>query len=179
MSIGSYRRWAIVPAAVIVFLCLLRFGNPQWNRLIFMFQAYLYPGNLEKVIIPPPGYTGTWRVWSQTGKLVNEWEFVDGKDPGGMTILRHTDGSKAQQGVFRNGIPEGLHRWWDEHGRQNAEGTFRNGREWTGTFPGWDSENKREVFLKFEEGRLIEGDLAHSVWQLPPMTNPPALPPEE
>jgi hypothetical protein len=37
-------KWLIVILSpVILILCLLSFGNPQWGKCIYMWQAYVWP----------------------------------------------------------------------------------------------------------------------------------------
>lgn len=74
---------------------LLRYGNPQWHRYIFMFQAFVYPGEPDRLILPkvsdydaamaspslvrlPSRYTGIWRQWDEKGRLQSHETYVDG-----------------------------------------------------------------------------------------------------
>jgi len=71
---------------VIVLLTVFRYGNPQWNILIYRFQAEIYP-RYEACFIPPPdNYTGNWRIYMHKG-------MIDGFDGGELII------------TYQNGLP--------------------------------------------------------------------------
>jgi hypothetical protein len=77
------KRVAIAAVCVLSTLgatvALLRFGNPQWHKYVFMFQAYVSPGEDPDV---PEDFTGTWRTWYKNGGAMNEIQFRDGAQHG-------------------------------------------------------------------------------------------------
>lgn len=113
-SCCRFRR-RVLPALLpylIVFAVLggLRFGNPQWNRWIFIFQAYVSPGDPNRLLWPPQmraaahscafcfdpdGFTGVWRTWEANGELHSEREFVNNLPHG---IWRGLSGSETPWG---------------------------------------------------------------------------------
>jgi len=75
-------------------LAVLRFGNPQWHRWIYVFQCYYWPGHKLEMTIgdnlysspvfynfisPPENYTGKWKLWYKNGGLKESVNFNNGK----------------------------------------------------------------------------------------------------
>jgi hypothetical protein len=67
----------LLPPAL--YLCLLRFGNPQWHSRIYVFQAYHWPGHGGGLMQIPAGFSGTWRDWYADRTLRFEAVFVHGR----------------------------------------------------------------------------------------------------
>ncbi len=78
-----------LPFAVVFlifgFAVVLLFGNPGWNKWVYIAQEYYYPGNGESHIrddeggqlcwqytdnLRPAKHNGLWKVWSQDGRLI-------------------------------------------------------------------------------------------------------------
>lgn len=83
-------------------LLILEYGNPQWSRWIYIYQASS-SYNVDRIIHRPSGYTGRWRAWYPNGKLRMECFFKDGRFHGAI-------------------------RQWNEKGQETFSGMFINGR---------------------------------------------------
>jgi len=92
--------YILVPIVLVsIVLGVLSFGNPQWSKHIYIWQAYTYPsltlkysdkledivtstkelkGNLDFPINVPKNYSGTWRMWDEHGYLIVEAELENG-----------------------------------------------------------------------------------------------------
>lgn len=75
--------------SVMSLALVLRFGNPQASKYIYIFQAYYSPGGRSLpfapdtidlfAIDPPEHYTGIWRQWYENGQLASEAVCENGK----------------------------------------------------------------------------------------------------
>ena len=161
------RAWTrVLPKAVIVSLAFsfvfLSFGNPQWSRWVYIFQAYVWRWNVPSFsdkswIAPPVGHTGLWRTWWSNGKLRSEMCLGSGIRNGicrewhengvmaseatyanniiyGMLSMWYQSGQPSKQGAYIQGKKDG--RWieWNEKGTVVADGQYTNGKPWDGTF---------------------------------------------
>lgn len=54
---------------IVVIFSFLSFGNPQINKYVYMFQAYVFPKHEGGWIEPELNYKGTWKYWSASGHL--------------------------------------------------------------------------------------------------------------
>jgi predicted RNase H-like HicB family nuclease len=61
----------LILLSVSVTAGVFRFGHPEWNKQIFIFQCYLWPG-LEPRPYQYPHFNGTWRAWHENGQLSYE-----------------------------------------------------------------------------------------------------------
>lgn len=52
----------------------------------------------------------------------------------GPVLSWHENGRRHFQGQCKDGERDGIWRYWDEKGNLVAEGEFRNGKRWNGTF---------------------------------------------
>jgi len=68
----------LVPVVTVV--CLLSFGNPQWGKWVYMWQAYILSDN-DTVEIPLD-YTGNWMVWNENGNIYSVSEYARGINVG-------------------------------------------------------------------------------------------------
>ena len=75
----TYASIVFVVLLVAVWL-ILQFGNPQWNRYVYMYQAYVYPKyefhqpqDVMKGLVThdeiPEDYSGEWKDYYANGKL--------------------------------------------------------------------------------------------------------------
>jgi len=119
----------------------MRFGNPQWNKHIFVFQAYHYPreyrwlgsmNELPELWWAPSDYSGKWRVWDHSGWLIAEFKYDNGRRHG--QFWSFFVGGKKCVGEYRYGIPHGKWITYDKEGKERAVGEYRNGKEWKGVF---------------------------------------------
>ncbi len=123
-----YVLWGIgLPLLLAVLAaCLLRFGNPQWSKHIYIVQACYWPGHKDGMITPPGSYEGSWMAW-------------------------HRNGAKRYEGRFVAGGLAGVEREWDESGQLLHERCgnngkiaweleYRDGRAWEGSRPDKDGK---------------------------------------
>ena len=86
-----YRRRAFaltLIALVISIFGVLRYGNPQWNKYIYLFQVFVYPKKIEQI----QNYSGIWRTWYPNGVKKSE-EIVQNGYGHGTIKEWHIDGS--------------------------------------------------------------------------------------
>ena len=83
---------------------LLTFGNTQWCKWVYIWQAYVYPEHEGGLILPPTdsNYTGQWECW-------------------------HSNGRKWFSLSARNGKHHGWTREWDRNGRLVNQEYYENG----------------------------------------------------
>ncbi len=113
------RSW--FPLAVLGAWLLLMFGNTQWCRPIYMYQAYVYPGERPK---PPADYTGLWRTYSPFGTLMADGWIKDGKKHGTWQInVLH---EKLTEN-YKDGKLDGLYICWDGRGNKDMEYNYKDG----------------------------------------------------
>jgi len=101
----------------ITCFCILRYGNPQWNKYVYIFQSYIspkhksveiLPGSYSFVhnkfdfpkygreIIPPKTYNGQWKNWSIAGRLRSYGRINFGKKHGIWKFFHKESGSYIQ-----------------------------------------------------------------------------------
>lgn len=78
------------------------------NRAEYLYKAFV----LNQGFRPAEGYTGVWRAWYQNGTKMSEYMLV--------RSVRH-----------------GICREWDIEGNLIANGEYRDGRRYEGTFRDW------------------------------------------
>ena len=55
----------VIAFIAVSILALLAFGDPQWSRYVYIFQARIYPANFDHGIIGVPSdYSGLWVDYS-------------------------------------------------------------------------------------------------------------------
>jgi len=59
-------------------LLALRFGDPQWDKIIYVSQAYYWPKYINGKIGFPDKFTGSWKQWHRNGILRSEEIFIEG-----------------------------------------------------------------------------------------------------
>jgi len=83
----------------ITCFCILRYGNPQWNKWVYIFQANVSPKDPELGIFyskyssgyleVPKDYSGIWRSWRSDGSLWTEENIYQGKRKGEFKSWHH------------------------------------------------------------------------------------------
>lgn len=150
---------AAVVAIPLIILATLRFGNPQWHRLIYMFQSYVWiVGDFENAddfdptmtfMKPPQGYTGTWRQWSSKGRLLTEVAYVDGMQNGRASVflpLGYVNVYQMKDGKFNGPYQE----FYPDGGRL-LEGAL-NGRKREGAWKSWHPNGKPRINCVYVNG---------------------------
>jgi hypothetical protein len=114
------RRWFPAVAGLLVILAILtlRFGNTQWNRWIYVFQAYVWPGREPE---PSSDYCGPWFAWYSNGRIAAEAWTRNGEAEGPF-LLWDTEGHLHRVFNRQNGSREGWEITWDQDGRAMATG---------------------------------------------------------
>lgn len=106
-------------------LSVLGFGNPQWNRCIYMFQAFVYPKH-GAYIKPPANFSGTWIMWDRHGEKIGEQDYWNGKRHGRET--RWENGRKIYEHHYKNDQFDGVWIYWGENDLLSAVENWREGR---------------------------------------------------
>lgn len=110
----------------VVTLSLLAFGNCQWNKYFYMFQAYIYPTHIDGYINPPPDFTGTWNMWDKHGNKTVERQFLNGLRNGKETVWK--DGNKLYIHHYKNDKFDGEWIYWNKDGQMSVTENWKNGK---------------------------------------------------
>lgn len=171
LSLLSTKSWPTILIILLlagIIFCVLRYGDPQANKYIYMFQAYVLPGGYSEGMIYPHNleeskrYSGIWRMWYRNGSLMEETTFVQGLANGPFRHW-HENGCLAVEGNGKMLRTEGdvillfLGKWrrWTEDGILIAEGTHTDdGKEWDGTFLMRSGDGYFKIGI-FKEGTKI------------------------
>jgi len=62
---------------VILILCVLSFGNPQWGKWVYVWQAYYLDKEIES---PNSDFTGMWNDWNLKLDFRTEKEYIKGRE---------------------------------------------------------------------------------------------------
>lgn len=73
-----YRMIGILLVGGISLMCVLGLGDPQWNGVVYRFQAHIWPGYPRGIVPRPQDYTGIWRHWNAEGELKSVQHFENG-----------------------------------------------------------------------------------------------------
>jgi len=104
---------------IVLTLCLLSFGNPQWGKWVYMWQGYVYPcyARMDSSAIavplryidyvpaisdPPDDYSGTWKTWNRDGVLISENGYLNG-DYHGVYRRYYSTGELELDTKYKNG----------------------------------------------------------------------------
>lgn len=123
-------------------ILLLRYGNPQWSRYIFMFQAYVYPADNSLFLNYESNPNGVTRAWDKCGRLCYEERRVDNKLNGiqrqwhlgvlvseeqydmgelhGVSSYWYSNGQKESVKIYEHGNPVGKWIEWDKNGSMTS-----------------------------------------------------------
>ncbi len=162
---SRWSRWwtALAVLTILLLLCiaLLAFGNPQWHRYIYIWQSLGDPNRPDEKM--PANYSGIWKSWfiggerleseyrngRLNGKCVywfasrqKKWEdhWKDGRKQG-PSILWWSNGKLRHVIHYREDQADGPERYWSRRGRLVADGVWRDGKEWDGTFLGFAADH--------------------------------------
>jgi len=142
----------LVAALLVSVPILLRFGDPQWSRWVYMFQAYVHP---DEPPPPPRGYTGTWRGWHRNGTLAVQVGYRNGESHG-QTVSWTDGGVRRLECYYVDGYRCGPWTEWDDTGKVTVRGRYRDGGPWHGCCYLHDRKAWTAVF---REGRPWAGYL--------------------
>lgn len=122
-------KWAAISMRIILLIiplattAILLFGNPQWNKNIYLFQAYIYPKAEEGWIEPPDDYSGRWVIWVPDGRKWLECEYINGLRNGRYLqwTIRGQDSESGDlfltEEFYRSGLLHGPRTLWDWEGQ--------------------------------------------------------------
>ncbi|MHC4874155.1 MAG: toxin-antitoxin system YwqK family antitoxin, partial [Planctomycetota bacterium] len=156
---GIIQTIVLLSAIVLAFLFIhkLFYDAPQSSKYVYLFQCYWYPGGEksliseeERILNPPAGFTGVWRRWERSGRLLSESNYLDGKLHGVAT--RYSSGYKGRYSdLYKNGkylrrieyldrfgnvkmklghkkfLPHGKWQFFDEYGKLTSERSYVKG----------------------------------------------------
>lgn len=144
--------------ALPLLLLLIFLSNLSAQDVILKDGVYL----LQKTGKP---YTGVFKEYDATNKLLSETSIKDGLLDGNSTIY-YPSGSKKEIRAYRNGKKEGSWTNWNEAGLKTAEAAFKNGKK-DGFWYVWDDkgitryemfysagEKKGTWIIRDEQGKL-------------------------
>jgi hypothetical protein len=132
-------------------LSVLVFGNPQWHKRVYMFQAFVYPKPVDGRIHPPANFSGTWIMWDEHGAKSNEREYKNGKLDGKET--RWENNRKEHETHYRNGEFDGTTIYWGKTGLVSVVRNFKNGKLHGAQTTYYENGNK-QTEENYVEGRL-------------------------
>jgi len=69
-------------------LAVLRFGNPQWSKWIYICQAYYWPGGK---ISFPQNFSGDWKIWDKNWRIIHSQSFEKGISTNKTKIWQYSD----------------------------------------------------------------------------------------
>lgn len=157
-TMGKKRYLLILATLILVIISLLVFGNTQWNKYIYIFQAYVYPTYLDGYINPPANFSGTWVMWDKHGNKIVEREFLNGKQHGMETAWEN--GKKLYIHHYRNDKFDGIWIYWDKNGQVSATENWKDGKL-HGTRTTYYGNGNKEAEENYKEGKL---DGKKTVW---------------
>ncbi len=163
---------AIACLIIPLIVGLLGSGNPQWSRIIYMYQAYVDPWSPGPPNRPrcPKTYTGTWTEWFPNGKKKMEKHRLDesyhGEPlkidwyPSGQTncTINYVDGKRNYTFWYENGQKkqannptDGSLIYWYENGQKKQENDPTDG-----TVIHWDENGKKRegLFVQMRNSKL-------------------------
>jgi hypothetical protein len=166
----SRRLWTRGSLGVALAACvlLLFFGNPQWCRVIYMFQAYVLrrgsarvwggPGDERDptgvvLLVPPDDYTGVWRVWDSSGRKRGEYPLRDGKDHG-VGRGWYANGQLKYEYWRRTGSGTLQRVEWYPDGRLRRVERWAKGSQ-DGLGVTWDRRGRVESWEHWEKNRRV------------------------
>jgi len=155
--------YAVPSCLLILLLCIfavLRFGNPQWSKHIYMFQVFVWEvegtnADYDMKFLPvPKNYAGVWCMWYENGQMWARFDYAkkngigmegwyesgqkssEDRRHGEIVIVTcwYRNGKKSLRYSLKKGRYFGRAIRWSTNEELVASGTFRNGESWNGTF---------------------------------------------
>ena len=155
----------------------MSFGDPQWNRWIFVFQVYVLGRSEGEWPSGPDAsvYTGIRRSWYSNGRKSSEWRFEAGNVTGvewdcnrrKWGEMRYVFGGLGA-GTPNNWVRHGIWCTYGEDGKITRTCEYRNGEPWDGLCQLKDEKAWRAVYKK---GRPwsgcvpADGNIASDDWR--------------
>jgi len=163
----KFRKVYIAIAATLILTFsvfgILRFGNPQSHKYIYIFQCYYWPKaktkypvydlNLQVVgydIFRPNKFSGKWRTWYKNGILKEESCFSAGIYDG-LSLIWHSNGQMSESINYKKGYYEGSWQSWHENGVKAIAGNYNNGLK-EGKWECWHINGKKSKEFMFKRG---------------------------
>ena len=114
---------AITFILVVAGLCLLSFAPSQTHKYVFMWQAYVYPNQLDsdghEILVyswaAENSYTGSWKSWNKDGSLLFLTSYKDGY-PEDIYCSFHENGEVENFAHHREGDLEGVSLLYSDNG---------------------------------------------------------------
>jgi len=116
---------AVIDVIGLVTILLLDYGNPQWHRWIYRWQASGDRNRAEEA--RPANFTGVWKRWSLEGDRT-ETTYKDGKRHGRETTWLW-NGQKCLELDYEEGMAHGLLRTWYRDGQRRAVAYYERGKD--------------------------------------------------
>ena len=159
-------------AVLLLTLLVLRLGNPQWHKYVYIFQTYVWPKHHMGKIDPPSNFTGVWTRWHRNGMKQYEGTYRDGKRDGPW-ILWWWDGTRGHYGIstpdhhiawrdngtkhfeweLENGVNHGWQREWNSNGGLMSERQCEHGK-WEGVSRYWHPNGQKASECTYKDGRV-------------------------
>jgi len=116
---------------------LLRYGNPQWNRWIYIFQRFHWK---KDYIEMPEDYSGKWMEWKKNGDPVSLENFQNGIKNG--PYKKWEDGNLVEFGKYLNDRLNGIKIIYYKGGNVYSKTPFLNG-QWHGKNQAWYNSGEK------------------------------------
>jgi hypothetical protein len=135
---------------VIVAAILFCFGNPQWHKHIYMFQAYILPKIYGPVDLPklPNSFTGTWTDWDKNGNKISIRSYYK-SNLHGKTVFYYKSGQIKSVHHSKLGKAHGVEKFYYKNGKIKLEQLWKD-HLLDGKSTDWNlnGQKKRETFWK-------------------------------
>ena len=95
----------------------------------------------------------------------NPWEIWHEDSSGfkhGTAYTFYENGNRMTECMFERGYLNGAFMMWDRNGNTMANGRYRNGEPWDGTFISTANNGGRVEFHRYQNGKLIHEELIPS-----------------
>ncbi len=89
------------------------------------------------------------------GQVREEWSEDSSGIKQGTAITYYPNGKKQTEAEFKNGYLQGNFLMWDREGNKIADGIYKKGDPWEGTFVSVTSANRRVTFTTYKNGKLV------------------------
>lgn len=169
MKLTHPKTYAAIGLTVVLALAtlgILRFGNPQWHKYVYIFQCYYWPKHVFKPgvlnssgdpykyeISPPENYSGMWKSWHKNGHLESSGNYILGGKNGqwGYWLV---NSQKFMSGNYLKGVREGTWKYWHNDEQNLCIGIFKNG-EPEDMWIYWNEKGEKEKVVIFKNGKEL------------------------